>query len=108
MKNSDSTYVMILTTTGSQEEAEAIATQLLERSLVACVQQFEVKSAYRWKGDLCRDTEVLLVMKGRSDLFAQVEQCILELHSYEVPEIISTPIIAGFAPYLNWIDEALG
>jgi len=104
----ESSFITILTTVGSQEEAEVILGHLLGERLVACVQQLEVRSAYCWKGELCRDEEVLLVMKSRAELFGQVEQCILEHHSYEVPEIISLPIITGHTPYLSWVDESLG
>jgi len=103
----DNTYVMILATASSQDEAAVITEQLLEHHLVACVQQLEIKSSYHWKGELNRDDEILLMMKGRADLFAEVEQCILEHHSYEVPEIVCVPLLAGHAPYLRWIDEVL-
>jgi len=100
-------YAMMLTTASSQDEADVITAALLQQHLVACVQQFAITSSYHWKGELCRDDEILLMMKGRADLFTQVELCILEHHSYEVPEIICIPLIAGHTPYLNWIDEVL-
>lgn len=95
---------VILVTTGSEAEAETIATALLEERLVACVSILSpVRSLYRWEGKIADDREWLLVIKTRVERFAVVEARVRALHSYEVPEVISLPLLAGSAGYLDWI-----
>jgi len=57
---------------------------------------------------VCRDTEILLVVKTDRRRFAKLEQTVRSLHSYEVPEVIALPIEAGSQAYLKWMDESLG
>lgn len=95
---------VVLVTTGSEVEAETIATALLEERLAACVNILSpVRSLYRWQGKIADDREWLLVIKTRAERFAAVEARVRALHSYEVPEIISLPLLAGSADYLDWI-----
>jgi periplasmic divalent cation tolerance protein len=101
---SDISVVMV--TVGSGEEALTIARTLVEEKLVACVNIVPcIRSIYRWKGEVCDEEEQLLIMKTRSDLFTGLQNRIRELHSYEVPEIISFPIAEGLPDYLNWVME---
>jgi periplasmic divalent cation tolerance protein len=101
---SDISVVMV--TVGSGEEALTIARMLVEEKLVACVNMVPgIHSIYRWKGEVCDEEEQLLIMKTRSGLFAGLQNRIRELHSYEVPEIISFPIAEGLPDYLNWVME---
>lgn len=102
------TYCMILTTTGSQDEAERLAAILVSAGFAACVQITQITSTYTWQGSLHKDPEWLLLIKTRADLYPQVEETLLEHHSYEVPEIVSIPVTQGSAPYLAWIDENTG
>jgi periplasmic divalent cation tolerance protein len=99
------TYCVVLVTAGSRAEARRLAQALLEKRLVACANIVPgVESHYWWEGKLDRSREWLLVLKTRRALFKQVEREIKRLHSYQVPEIIALPLVAGQADYLRWID----
>jgi periplasmic divalent cation tolerance protein len=101
--------VQVLTTAGSEEEAERIAATLLERRLAACVQVGgPIVSRYRWRGRLEREREWQCIVKTTLARFERVEAAIREVHSYEEPEIVATPILAGSAGYLAWIEESVG
>ncbi|MFW5945883.1 MAG: divalent-cation tolerance protein CutA [Candidatus Natronoplasma sp.] len=102
----DQEFVMILTTIGSEHEAEKISKKLIEQNLSACVQVYgPIKSTYLWEGELVEDEEWMCFLKTRSDRFEDVEQKIKDIHSYENPEIIALPIIQGSEEYLGWVDE---
>ena len=96
---------MLLTTTASRNEAQAIAKLLIEEKLAACVQLMPIKSFYFWEGKTQNEVEVMLLVKTRSALFDTAIARIKQLHSYSVPEIVAMPFTAGFAGYLNWIDQ---
>ena len=98
-------YCMMIVTFADENEAEKVVTELMERKLIACAQMQDIRSRYVWKGEQVRDSEVLVFMKTRADLYAKVEECVRSLHSYEVPEIIAVPIENGLPEYLAWIDE---
>jgi len=105
---SDSERAIVLITVGSLEEAEKIAQALVERMLAACVNIIpSVTSVYRWQDEVQRDSEVLLIVKSRRDVFEQLTGCVKELHSYEIPEIIALPIVAGDVDYLRWLDSSV-
>lgn len=98
--------VQVLTTTGSEEEAGAIASLLLDRRLAACVQVVgPITSRYRWQGAVEEDREWQCLAKTTRAAYEAVEAAIREVHSYDEPEIIATPIVAGSAGYLAWIAE---
>lgn len=99
------TYSVILTTAGSAEEAESLAAGLVERKLVACAQLLPIGSIYRWEGKIEKDSEVLLLLKARADLYEQIEAHILENHSYDTPEVVQLAVERGSAGYLGWISE---
>jgi periplasmic divalent cation tolerance protein len=99
-------YGVVLVTASSQKEAEAIATALVEAKLAACVSILPIHSIYTWKGEVHKDQEWQLLIKTDLAIFSVLEAKIREeLHSYEVPEIIALPILAGSHPYLQWISE---
>ena len=99
-------YLLVLTTIGSEEEAARLARSLVERRLVACVNDAgAVRSFFTWKGKLEDDSEHLLVMKTRADRYAELEAALQDLHPYEVPEVIAIRIDRGSKAYLAWIDE---
>lgn len=101
--------VVVLSTVGSDEDAERIARQLVERELAACVNVVpRVVSIYRWRGRVERDEERLLLIKTRAERFEALRAAIVELHPYEVPEVVCLPIEAGHDPYLAWLDAAVG
>ncbi|HEY9669648.1 MAG TPA: divalent-cation tolerance protein CutA, partial [Coleofasciculaceae cyanobacterium] len=100
-------YGVVLVTASSQAEGEAIANALVEAQLAACVTLIPVHSIYTWQGQVMKEQEWQMVIKTKLAQFPLLEQKIRELHSYEVPEIIALPIVAGSAPYLQWISESI-
>jgi len=101
-----SQYLLVLTTIGSEEEAARLGRGLVERRLVACVNDVgPVRSFFTWQGKLEEDSERLLLMKTRSDRYADLEAALQELHPYDVPEVIAIPIERGSKDYLSWIDD---
>jgi periplasmic divalent cation tolerance protein len=101
-------HIQVLTTVGSEEEAERISAALVERRLAACVQTIgPIASRYRWRGQIERDQEWQCLAKTEAARYPEVEAAIRELHSYEEPEIIATEIVAGSSGYLAWISESL-
>jgi periplasmic divalent cation tolerance protein len=100
-----SEHVQVTTTAGSEAEAGRIASLLVERKLAACVQVVgPVLSRYRWQGTVEEEREWQCLAKTTGAAYEAVEAAIREVHSYEEPEIIATPIVAGSAGYLDWID----
>ncbi len=67
-----------------------------------------ISSRYRWQGAVERSTEWMCVAKTSAARYAELEAAIRELHSYEEPEIVATPIVAGSAGYLAWIGQGVG
>ncbi len=97
---------IVLSTAGSREEAERIASALVERRLAACVNLVgPVASIYRWQGAVERADEFLLLIKSTAAQFGAVAATIKELHSYDVPECIELAITAGSDAYLKWLGE---
>jgi periplasmic divalent cation tolerance protein len=100
-------WIQITSTTASREEAQSMAHVLIERHLAGCVQIIgPIHSVYRWQDEIEQANEWQLIIKTSRQRYAEVEQAILELHSYECPEIIATPIEAGSEPYLQWLRGA--
>jgi periplasmic divalent cation tolerance protein len=100
--------ILVLTTTGSEEEAKKIGRGLVERRLAACVNIVpRVTSIYRWQGKIEEAEEYLLIIKTSSENFSQISAAIKELHSYGVPECVAIPIADGSAAYLSWIADSL-
>ncbi|HXR60956.1 MAG TPA: divalent-cation tolerance protein CutA [Solirubrobacterales bacterium] len=98
--------VQVMTTAGSEQEAGRIAALLVERRLAACVQVVgPVVSRYRWQGAVEEEREWQCLAKTTLAAYGAVEAAIREAHSYDEPEIIATPIVAGSAGYLAWIEE---
>ncbi len=99
-------YCIVLSTTGSEKNRDQIIKGLLDAELAACIQTMKIESHYVWKGEINNDSEWLLVIKTRRDLYELVEEKIEELHDYEVAQIVQVPIIDGFNPYLEWLRES--
>ena len=95
-----------MTTCPDMPAAEKIASELVDNSLAACVQLLPgIRSFFRWQGKVDRADEILLLIKTTAQRYAEIENIINSLHSYEVPEIIAVPVTAGLRDYLNWIDD---
>ena len=100
--------IAVITTVGTEQEANLLAEELLERRHAACVNIIPgIRSLYRWRGSICRDSEYLLVIKSLEEEYELVAATILELHTYEVPEILTVPIARGDAKFLEWIGSCL-
>jgi periplasmic divalent cation tolerance protein len=98
-------FGVVLVTASSQAEAQAIARALVEEKLAACVSLTAIESIYTWQGQLHQEPEWQLVIKTDLANYKALEARIQQLHSYDVPEIIAIPIVAGSQPYLVWISE---
>lgn len=99
----ESSDVIVILSTLPATESEAMSRALIENRLVACVNVVPVHSYYRWNGNVCSEPEHLLIAKTRKTMAEEVIAAIRKLHSYEVPEIIALPVIAGYAPYFSWV-----
>jgi periplasmic divalent cation tolerance protein len=106
MKNQE--YNVVFITAKDTIEARKIANGLLKAKLVACVNILDgVESIFRWKGKVDSAREVLMVIKSKQKSFEKIVSKVKLLHSYENPEIIALPIIAGSWNYLKWIEEVV-
>ena len=104
-----SEYLQVTTTASSEEEAHRIAAALVEGRLAACVQVIgPIESHYRWRSDVETEREWLCLAKTSASCYPELEATIRELHSYEEPELVATPIVAGSRGYLEWIGQSLG
>ena len=97
--------IIVKTTCASKEEAKYIANILIQDKLAACVQLKDIESLYNWDGKLCCERETLLSIKTKKELFSKVKSKILELHSYDTPEIIELDISNISEDYLKFIKE---
>ncbi|MFO7888754.1 MAG: divalent-cation tolerance protein CutA [bacterium] len=98
-------YCLVLSTCSEHEEADHLASRLVENKLASCVQINKIISYYTWKGESKKEPEYRLLIKTKKALYKKVEKYIKKMHSYEVPEIITIPIQDGSKEYLAWIDE---
>jgi len=99
--------LLVLCTCASGEEAERIGRALVEEHLAACANVFDhpVYSIYRWQGAVEQAREILLLIKTTAARFEAVRKRVEELHSYDTPEIIALPLVAGSEKYLSWLRE---
>jgi periplasmic divalent cation tolerance protein len=98
--------VVVLSAVGAPPDAQRIARALVEERLAACVNVVPgVVSVYRWKGVVEKEDELLLVIKTIGERVEQLKARLLQLHPYELPEVVVIPIGGGHAPYLEWIAE---
>ena len=104
-KKAEETVVFI--TAPNEEEAARIARSLVESRLAACVNIIHnIRSIYTWQGKIEDDAEVLMIVKTQIKRFDALAAKVRELHSYDVPEIISLPITDGSEDYLKWIKQS--
>lgn len=105
MADPDAAYVQVQTTIDSREGAAKIARSAVEARLAACAQVIgPVASTYRWEGHVQTEEEWLVVLKTTAARFEALATHIRGEHSYETPEIIATPIVAGDDAYLRWVS----
>lgn len=100
----DTQIVLMIVTAASIKEAEQIGQALVEKKLIACCNIISpVSSIFHWKGEICHEQEVMMLLKTVRENISTLVREIKKLHSYETPEIIALPIIAGAADYLDWV-----
>lgn len=104
-QSQDRHYGVVMVTAPSREEARTIASALITAKLAACVSLVPVYSIYTWQGEIHDNEEWQLFIKSDFAQFDALSAKVQSLHSYEVPEIIALPIVAGFPLYLKWISE---
>ena len=98
------TFSSVYVTAPDKDEAVAIGKALVTDRLAACANVFDgVRSLYRWEGEIQDDQEAVLILKTRAELVDAVTNRVKELHSYDVPCIVSWPIQDGNSEYLNWL-----
>lgn len=100
--------IVVLSTCESEEQAASVARRLVDQRLAACVNILPgARSIYRWKDAIEDESEWLLVIKSRRDLFPAIRAEIEKMHSYEVPEVIALPVVEGSQSYLAWLEREL-
>ena len=96
--------VLLVLVTCPEDRSEGIASALLESNLAVCINIIsQVKSFYRWQGRVQQDNESLLLIKCPSDNYRALEERVLDMHPYELPEIITVSVAGGLPDYLNWV-----
>ncbi|MFI0407284.1 divalent-cation tolerance protein CutA [Actinomadura sp. 3N508] len=99
-------YVQVTTTTDSRSEAAELAKSAVAERLAACAQLLgPIASTYWWEGEIESAEEWMVLFKTSADRFDELASLITEVHSYDTPEIIATPVVAGSMDYLAWITE---
>jgi periplasmic divalent cation tolerance protein len=108
MTDDAATFRVVLTTVDSSELAESLAHSLVEQRLAACVNIVgPLRSVYRWQGEVVSEQERLLVIKTSARRLPALTEAIRDLHTYEVPEVLVLPVVAGDRPYLDWLARCL-
>lgn len=98
---------IIVLITCPPDESEKLAQTLVEERLAACVNIIaQVKSIYLWQGNVCNDSEQLLVVKSNRSAWDKLKERVKQLHSYEVPEIVLFSLEDGYKPYIDWLNAA--
>lgn len=102
-------YLTVVTTTDAEEAAAALAESAVRARLAACAQIVgPITSVYRWEGEVERSREWQVVFKTTSARYPGLEAHLKAAHTYDVPEIVAGPIVAGSAEYLAWVSEETG
>jgi periplasmic divalent cation tolerance protein len=99
---------VVMTTVADVEQANAIASGLLERRLAACVQEIAISSTYRWEGKVRREPEILLLIKTVAVRAPETIAYLEGEHPYDVPEVLALEASGGAGPYLEWVASETG
>ena len=98
--------IVVFVTAPSQDVAVDLVRAVVGAGLAACGNIMPgIRSIYRWKGEVCDEPEVLIILKSSAARFSLLCDCVVTHHPYECPEVISLPVTAGFPPYLAWMHE---
>lgn len=99
----------ILVTAPDAETGARIGRLLVEERLAACVNIVpKVTSIYRWEGDVLEEQEVLMIVKTTAARTPALTKRTVELHPYDVPEVLAMPVLSGFEPYMEWVRDGSG
>jgi periplasmic divalent cation tolerance protein len=101
-------FRVVLVTCATLEEARKIARGVVEKHLAACVNivTHAVESFYTWEGKMENGSEYLLIMKTSEERLEELQKEVLGLHSYDTPEFVVLPVVAGSEEYLRWLGES--
>lgn len=100
--------LLVLCTCPDEETARSIATALVADKRAACVNIVgPLRSVFSWEGEVCDESELLLIAKTTEAAWPGLEARVVELHPYDVPEVIATPVTAGSAAYLDWVAASV-
>ena len=100
--------VVVLVTASDADVAARIARTLVVERLAACGNIVPgLRSVYAWEGEVKVDDEVLLVLKTRPERVADLTRRVVELHPYDLPEVVALPVQGGHAPYLAWVGASV-
>jgi periplasmic divalent cation tolerance protein len=106
--SADERFIVVFITAPSAEEAESLAEKLVEERLAACVNIVPgCRSVYRWEGKIEHDDEVLMVVKSARGRFADLEKRVVELHPYDVPEVIAADLTGISDGYLSFLRDSI-
>jgi len=99
----------VVTTAPDSEVARALATRIVEERLAACANVVPgVTSIYWWEGTVQQEGEVMVVFKTTAERLDALRDRVLELHPYEVPEVIAFPVAEGSKDYVSWVAREVG
>ncbi len=98
--------LLVLTNLPDRESALQLAKTLVEKRLAGCVNVLDgCTSVYRWQGEVQTEREIPLLIKTRAERFVQLQEAIVALHPYDVPEVIAVRLDGGLEPYLEWVSS---
>jgi periplasmic divalent cation tolerance protein len=104
----DDRHIVVFITAPGTREAETMAETLVDERLAACVNIVPgCRSVYRWQGEVQHDDEVLMVVKSSKSRFSDLEKRVVDLHSYDVPEIIAVDLTDISTGYLEFLHDCL-
>lgn len=96
--------VVAFSTFPTSDKAVEVVRTLVSEQLAACGNLVgPIRSIYRWQGEVQDEPETLVILKTTRDRFEAMRARLVELHPYEVAEVIALPVEAGHAPYLAWV-----
>ncbi|MCC8416552.1 MAG: divalent cation tolerance protein CutA [Rickettsia endosymbiont of Gnoriste bilineata] len=98
---------VILTTTDDQQVVDKLTISLLEANLAACIQVDNIISYFKWEGKISSVPEFRIVVKAKSDNYNAIEKTIINIHNYDLPQIIKLDIQDGLPAYLNWVTQSI-
>lgn len=105
---SEQSQVRLVLSTCPADHAQSLADAMVTEGLAACVNILPgLRSVYQWQGELCRETESLLLIKTTADAYPRLEARLAQLHPYEMPEIVAVSVESGLAGYLDWVRQSV-